>query len=138
MKWFSDGNAVGIGSSVTLLTVGVVQVCFQYFDPLSGCYRECCRSFTTATNDLAILDEAMIYPNPVSEELNIILTFVAPIQVGMELINEVGEIVHRIPTTGLATTNFTQRLDMRDLPAGLYFVRVITSEGDYTQRIIHF
>ncbi len=137
MKWYSNDQAVGAGSSVSLNTVGTVHVCVQYFDPASQSHRECCRSFTTATADLAILDEALIYPNPASDELNIILSFLSPTDVGIELINEVGVVVRNIPASHQFLTQYTQRLELGDLPAGLYFVRVKTSEGDYTQRIIH-
>jgi hypothetical protein len=137
IKWFANGQLVGTGPSKQFNTNGVVEICLQYYDPVSKCYRQCCRSFTTAISSLNILEQALIFPNPAREELIIQLTFIMPTQIGITLINNWGQKVLEIPMSKESMSEYERRLDVGQFPPGLYFVHVNTNEGYYTQRIIH-
>lgn len=81
--------------------------------------------------------ELVIHPNPAREELNIRVLFERPVTVGVELINELGVVVRQLPKNLVASTVYTDRLDLSHLPAGVYLVRILTEEGEMTRRIIH-
>lgn len=138
MQWYADGLFIGDGTSVeyTVPSAGA-SICVYYLDPASQCYRVCCRDILTATETLVNLEAIEIIPNPASDHLNIYLSFISPASVGVELISDLGIVVRRIPAEVTGSTIFNQRLDIGDLPAGLYFVRIRTSHGELIRRIIH-
>ncbi len=82
-------------------------------------------------------EDLLISPNPVKNELNISASFQFATKVKVELINELGVPVRQVPESGSGTTKFSHQMDLGDLPAGLYFVRVLTEAGVITRRIIH-
>ncbi len=82
-------------------------------------------------------DQLLVSPNPTKGELNIRAFFTYPTKVGVELINELGISVRRIPENSSGSTTFSTRLDLEDLPAGRYVVRLVTETGVITRSIIH-
>jgi hypothetical protein len=84
-----------------------------------------------------LLEEHLqISPNPANDELNIRAVFEYPTPVEIELVNELGVPVRRIPKNGPGETQYLLKMDIAGLPAGLYFVRVYTTEGIITRRIV--
>ena len=71
-----------------------------------------------------------IYPNPVDNEL-----FLAT-EVRVEEI-AIYDVYGRTTTVyGLQTTDFVHSIDVADLEAGVYFVKVVTSEGEIVKRFV--
>jgi len=138
MQWYADGIFIGSGLSVdyTVPSAGA-SICLYYFDQASQCYRVCCRDILTATETILNLEAAEIVPNPASDHLNIYLSFISPASVGVELMSDLGIVVRRIPAEVTGSTIFNHRMDIGDLPAGVYFVRIRTSQGELIRRIIH-
>ncbi len=139
MQWYVNDTLVSTAPSYTRLwpTNSEVQVCLYYLDPATGCYRVCCREVVTSTLEDLSIDEIDIFPNPVSEQLNIHIQFLYPTHVGVELLDELGVVVRRIAPGESSSAKFNKRLDLEGLSAGLYFLRVQTERGTYTQKIIH-
>jgi len=138
MQWYADGIFIGSGLSVdyTVPSAGA-SICLYYFDPASQCFRVCCRDILTATETILNLEAAEIVPNPASDHLNIYLSFNTPASVGVELMSDLGIVVRRIPAEVTGSTIFNHRMDIGDLPAGVYFVRIRSSQGELIRRIIH-
>ena len=93
--------------------------------------KNCTNNPNVGINEIAnnILDVS-VYPNPFDNELNIILTDNIE-NTTISIINTVGKIV--LTTQAKSYTNM---VDLSNLPIGMYFVRVSSQEGLYTQKII--
>ena len=65
--------------------------------------------------------KVLVYPNPVQESLNIEFMEEMPTRMEIELINANGKKLRSFLVDGHTVT---ESLNMRDLPAGLYFVRI--------------
>ena len=137
MKWFANGTPIGSGAVVEYnVPIAGSSICLYYFDPVSRCHRVCCLDLATATEAIEGLSQAMITPNPATDQLHIILSFQAPVLVRLELVDQLGVVVKSIPEGQVASTNYMHEFDIRDLPAGLYFIRVLTPQGSLTRKII--
>lgn len=86
----------------------------------------------TATDDLNSL-QLSIYPNPAMRELNINLGKGIISEAVMTVYNNAGKLVSR-STLSPGTANHS--LDITAYPAGLYFLRISTSTGEYTGRFM--
>lgn len=73
-----------------------------------------------------------IYPNPSNGFFNILNRENNSKGYRIEVVNSLGR---EVLTKNLKTLN-TYQIDLRDEPAGIYFLRVITDEGITTQRIL--
>ena len=71
-----------------------------------------------------------IYPNPVDNEL-----FLAT-EVRVEEIAIYDVYGRKTTVYGLQTTDFVHSIDVADLEAGVYFVKVVTSEGEIVKRFV--
>jgi hypothetical protein len=81
---------------------------------------------TSVTKTLANSNSISIYPNPASDAL-----FVAsrvPVQ-KLQIFSSVGELA-------LSTTAVGDRVDIQSLPAGMYVVKLSTSDGVHTQKVM--
>lgn len=74
-----------------------------------------------------------VYPNPVSELLNIELNGTIDVQ-RIELVNTVGKTVERIQY--VSTMGDLVRMNTSSLPSGIYFVRLIGNDSQQTIRIM--
>lgn len=138
MQWYADGTFIGAGLVTEyLVPPSGAMICLYYYDPVSHCHRVCCLDVLTSTDPIAGLSQALISPNPASDQLNISLVFDTPTAVGVELINDLGMVIRRIPQEGTGSTFFEQRLDIGDLPGGVYLLKVYTQQGSMIRRIIH-
>ncbi|UPT65448.1 MAG: T9SS type A sorting domain-containing protein [Sphingobacteriales bacterium JAD_PAG50586_3] len=93
-------------------------------------YTHICYDATTGVKEASI-NNITIYPNPAQNTLNINLGK-APVNATIQLLNPLGQTVKTI------SQNNAQQLtvDIADMPAGIYFVRVNTPNAVKTLRIV--
>ncbi len=93
-------------------------------DPESPC-------FITSINENHLLQAISMYPNPTTGVLNISIDGVDAKGASVEVFNLVGELVH----TESMTTSILS-IDMLDQAAGMYVVKVNTSEGAVAKKVV--
>lgn len=138
MKWYKGQTLLGSGDTLVYALQGSGErICLYYYDPVSKCHRVCCRDVATATNQIEGLVGVEVTPNPAGDQVTVELSFATPRSVGLELVNELGMVVRRVPAGNLGYISFMHRMELGDLPAGMYLVRVYTDQGSLVRRIIH-
>jgi hypothetical protein len=76
--------------------------------------------------------EILTFPNPVHNELNIVLSFLIHIDRStLELTNIFGSLIIRKKFSGSST-----KLDLSNYPKGIYFIKIKTPEKTYIKKII--
>ncbi|MEM8909481.1 MAG: PKD domain-containing protein, partial [Bacteroidota bacterium] len=90
---------------------------------------------TTSTTDLSTIQALRAYPNPVVDQLNIDLNLEEGSQYEVELINAAGQVL-RSQQYQLARGEQTLNLDVRTLPAGLYFARLRNAQQSKTIKFV--
>ncbi|CAA6825035.1 MAG: Unknown protein [uncultured Aureispira sp.] len=75
-----------------------------------------------------------VYPNPTSEQLNIEVTYDAPIDVKYVMTDVSGRVIYVEQSKNV--TSEVQRIDVSALTAGVYFITAETAEGVSTNRFI--
>jgi hypothetical protein len=77
-------------------------------------------------------DKFVLYPNPVFDLLNIELQGIEKNElISVEILNIAGNEMRSYNFSGVKT-----QLNLVDLPSGIYFVKVKTSENMYLRKII--
>lgn len=126
-KWFRDGEVI----------VDAVQRSYSY-NGKEGLYfvlvyDNQCNLSSDKVTILGVAEdkvsEIMIYPNPVFEKLTVQVPLDDEIQL-VELLDLIGNIVLSRQVRG----NYIQ-VEVQDLPASLYFVKVISAKGELRSRI---
>lgn len=83
--------------------------------------------------DQALSEESIsIYPNPATSELNIALPALNNAPANVSIYNVIGELVlaEQVIANGVANT-----LDISSLETGIYFVKVIANESEYSTKL---
>jgi hypothetical protein len=83
------------------------------------------RGISGMLTDLKETDETQLYPNPASQEINVIYNAAADIK-SIAVYNLIG----RIQTVYKVTGNNSANLQLEGMPPGIYFVRLFNSNGE--------
>jgi para-nitrobenzyl esterase len=75
--------------------------------------------------------DAVFYPNPFNNELTVELDFNSFNNTSISVINAVGKVVKTQKAQA-----YINKINLNNLPVGLYFVRITSSEATYTQKVI--
>ncbi len=86
---------------------------------------------TTGINDILSGENVAVYPNPVSNELNISLPSNGK-TTEVSIYNVIGEIVF---TESIIANGSASRFDISNLDAGVYIVKLATDESEYSTKI---
>ncbi len=118
--------------------VGVHEITYTVTD-LKGCegfakakiFVDLCTSIDAAdaTNTMAV------YPNPYADKFTIELTLAKSDMVHISMINILGETVKQIEKSVLSGV-YKNEIDGTELPKGIYFITVQTSDSRIVQRVI--
>ncbi|MEL6358183.1 MAG: alkaline phosphatase D family protein, partial [Bacteroidota bacterium] len=93
--------------------------------------------FTSSTrNVLENLRVLAVYPNPAKDIVDLQYALNAPSRVRVELLDANGRALRTLRDERLGTGLYTLRAPVLDLPAGTYFLRLSTSEGQISQVIL--
>ncbi|RMG26412.1 MAG: T9SS C-terminal target domain-containing protein, partial [Bacteroidetes bacterium] len=80
------------------------------------------------------LDAFEVYPNPAQDQVQLKLEFSRPMPVSIKLLDIQGR-KHRLDTFPYLQS-FEQTLDLSHLPPGVYFLQVLTPQGQKSKKII--
>ena len=109
-----DTSFVGnLGSGVYFLTVTDAVGCTAFTRVPLG---------TTALPDREDALRFHLSPNPAAGELNAVLSLETPAEISLEIVDVAGRVLRK--TDGTLAVEKTWRLDVADLPAGVYVCRV--------------
>jgi len=88
---------------------------------------------TTVEENLEILVNVTVYPNPASEVLNI--RFEKPLDSDMNLVllSQDGRLVKR---DVIEATTFEKQMSMENLPSGIYFLRLIKGKLSNVYKVV--
>jgi hypothetical protein len=88
---------------------------------------------TTVEENLDILVNVIVYPNPASELLNI--RFEEPLdgEVNMVLLTQDGRVVKN---DIIEAATFEKQINMQDIPAGIYFLRLIKGKLSNVYKVV--
>jgi len=75
-----------------------------------------------------------IYPNPTSGKLTIKFSFTDQLQTEITIYNLLGKLIYKIPQQKILKELF--KVDFSDQPAGIYYVKVKTTEGILTRKVV--
>lgn len=125
---WSTGNNT---QSITVNTSGLY--CVTVIDG-SGCSGNDCIyvEVGNSTTELLTNSEIIAFPNPATQEINFAANLIVN-NVRIELYNTTGELVLVEENVQLSNTTKHQ-IDLRDLTAGLYFVRITNDQLQYSLR----
>lgn len=97
--------------------------------------------WTEATSPNAVFDsenympEVLVYPNPTNNDLNIKGDFNASNQIRVDVLTSVGEVVQSENFTNVAAGS-NMGIKMKELPAGIYFLKIHVDEKICFRKII--
>jgi len=80
--------------------------------------------------------EIRIYPNPAQNQTNIDYFLPEPGRLRIDLLNGCGRLVKTVYEGNKAVGNGAAKVDLSQLPAGYYFVRVQTKKGVQTRKLV--
>ena len=80
--------------------------------------------------------EIRIYPNPAHGQARLDYSLPEPGSLRIDLLNSCGHLVRELYATDRFQGKGTLRVDMSVLPAGFYFVRILTPHGVQTRKIM--
>jgi hypothetical protein len=91
---------------------------------------------TVGINEIAYGDvKAVVYPNPVSDVLNVDYTFDAPETFTVQLVNALGQVVHSEMVRGVSGIN-NIRIPVNNYSTGVYMLNTTIGDNVYSERII--
>jgi hypothetical protein len=83
----------------------------------------------TGLEDLAISNSVSVYPNPANESLTVTANGLN--LTAVDVLSLTGQLLQNIPSEGTAV-----KVNVADLAAGVYFIRVTTEQGVALKQII--
>jgi len=89
----------------------------------------------SSTDEATEIESLGVFPNPVSDRLNVKLELNTATELEVRLFDSFGRQVFRQPST-LATGSFSQQLLLADLPSGTYFLKITTATGSVVRSVV--
>jgi len=80
--------------------------------------------------------QLVLYPNPVSDKLNIEYPLDATDEVSICIMDQFGRMVAKIPANSRQAGISTASWDMTNYPAGIYFCKLIAGNKVYTSKFV--
>ncbi len=104
----------------------------------NGCTKTATKDFvileSTGINDIALKDvQFRVYPNPANKKLTIEITNPQIIVTSLQIVDIAGKNVKNITSLN-KKNNYT--VNIEDVPAGLYFVKLQTTEGTVVKKVV--
>lgn len=95
------------------------------------------RERITGVNETAVLkaNNILVYPNPASDKVAVLLNATVSTNAQVNIMDIKGAIVKSIANKLVAGINVME-LSISDLPKGMYFVQVTSSEGTSTKKLV--
>jgi hypothetical protein len=91
---------------------------------------------TTGLNEHTKFKNLKIYPNPITNKLNINFEGIAPENCKLELLNCLGEVILTKQHVEVENETDSYQIDLSDLAKGIYFLRVWDAEAQQVFKVI--
>ena len=91
-------------------------------------------SCVTSISDISFKQNFGIYPNPVSEQLNIKHESLENFNGTIRLMTSEGQLIELFENIDFGRLN--KQIDMGNLPKGVYIIKVDTEKGSFVEKII--
>lgn len=89
---------------------------------------------TVSLDDIAFEERLEVYPNPVSEDLNIMFKSSESLTGTVTLLSVEGQEIEIFRDVNFK--NLQMQVNMGDLPKGVYFIKISTDDGNITKKIV--
>ena len=129
----SNGTSAAI--TIPAAVAGVIDVTATAFNkmPYSGIINV---SSTTAVADYQNDNLFTIYPVPADNTLNVSFTLNKSEKIKVTLFNCLGKEIMRVTDEETTAGPFNKTIDISELPTGIYFCKLETSDSNFTKRVI--
>ena len=133
------GTGISNGTSAVITipaaVAGVIDVTATAFNkmPYSGIINV---SSTTAVADYQNDNLFTIYPVPADNTLNVSFTLNKSEKIKVTLFNCLGKEIMRVTDEETTAGPFNKTIDISELPTGIYFCKLETSDSNFTKRVI--
>ena len=95
-----------------------------------------CELITVSVNEHDLSSKIHIYPNPASEEINILFNIDKPGDIKLQFINSLGQKIKSVATDKLNMGENRINIPVDEIPNGVYFIKIIINENFVNKRII--
>ena len=85
--------------------------------------------------DISLNDHIRVYPNPVTEQLNVNFYADKSQNMHLQLLDLQGKVMQQQDKNAATGQNHFS-MDMTKLPAGIYFIRITTEMGVYNNKVV--
>ncbi len=136
-QWYFDAMPIP-GATMQTYTANQDGVYWVETIDTNGCMSmsnsEFLTNVPTSLDDFASINSFKAYPNPMDNQLIIELESTSIEELSLELMSVVGQVIHmeNIQVNGL----FTTTLDVDQLPAGMYIVKLSNEKGILQKRVV--
>lgn len=124
IQWYLDGEII-VGESAGSIS-NLVSGAYQVELSSGGCSAISDPFIVLSTEE--IRDGLQLYPNPAKDVMYFSLTDRSATLVKVEIVNSAGKLMHQMSTNSI--------IDVSKLSSGIYFVRVVTNDKIYLERLI--
>ena len=141
LQWFHNGSPVAGATDVSFCNTipGTSLYTLQVTDGATGCTRTFSLGVTldpgqdcsTGTSSVYAAEELLVFPNPTDGLINVRLPNANGRQLLVQLMNGAGQVVLQQDFVGEVF-----QVDMRHLPAGIYFMQVRSDWGASTSKVV--
>jgi PKD repeat protein len=146
LQWFQDGVAIAGATEETYCFTepGVFLFTLQVTDETTGCSNHFSlgASFNptyncaTAAPELAQVDASLrIAPNPTDGRIVVSFEHTQPTEISLSVFDALGKLAWKADEK-MAAPLFQKEIDLGELPAGVYFVKIQTPEGGVSRRVV--
>jgi hypothetical protein len=139
-KWMVNNTVAGYGENLFFQAYhkGSYKVCVVVYDSCNRCDTSLCTTVTVgcrylSTDEMAVNAMVRMYPNPASDLVNIVIEQANDAELTVRILDLSGRMISE---SVLPTEGGTAQLDVRQLPPGVYLVRVVTDGQSYHLRLI--
>lgn len=91
---------------------------------------------TLDISEVIAVNELSIYPNPVTDRLNVNLNMIDAGTVTFNVMNVVGQQIQQATTVSLSVGKNVQTINTAELVPGIYILNIITDEGTVQQKFV--
>jgi archaellum component FlaF (FlaF/FlaG flagellin family) len=91
---------------------------------------------TVAVQPISTLDELLVYPNPVDGALYVRFESKQTLPINIAVLNSLGETILNIPEVNLSSGEANYTIDLPDVSAGVYAVRVVRGSEFWIRKVV--
>ncbi|MEM6263658.1 MAG: T9SS type A sorting domain-containing protein [Bacteroidota bacterium] len=130
----ASGQPVGNGTFVFGLCPGVYEVCVTDDNGCETCAQQEVLLLTSLEGSLPGLEAFSLAPNPAVDEVILNIRMGSPEQINLHLLDAMGREVQAPKQT--FSSSWTQKISTDNLSNGIYFIRLSTSRGSLTRKLL--